>query len=201
MTDRTPNRGYSFPECDPPLVKDRSDIGFLRDLAQQVNSDATALDASIVDLIEKPDAARQAFAGNLLLTLSGGSSLEAIRTVPYDTTTYANPASMSDLTAGGLRIPVRGFYMFTSYVRCTNGGDLNLQVRHLRNGLARTEGRRFEGPSLPVDTTTETSMETSDVFQCNAGDLVRTQLKTHNASGTFAFEARLSGILILPLDV
>lgn len=199
MTDRTPNRGYSFPECDPPLVQDRSDIGFLRDLAQQVNTDATALDASIVDLIEKPDAARQAFAGNLVITKS--SLGNAVLTIPYSSTTYAQPASFSDLTAFGLRIPVRGFYAFTSYVRCTNAAATDLQVRHLRNGLARTEGRRFEGPSLPVDTVNETSMETMDVFPCNAGDLVRTQIKLSPADGTYAFEARLSGILLLPLDV
>lgn len=199
MTGRTPNRGYSFPECDPPLVKDRSDIGFLRDLAQQVNSDATALDASIVDLIEKPDAARQAFAGNLTIVKS--SIGDAVLSVPYNSTTYANPASFSDLTAFGLRTPTRGFYFFTSAVRTTNAGLCDLQVRHLRNGLARTEGRRFEGPGFTVDTTTETSMQTADLIQCNAGDLVRTQIKLSPIDGTYAFECRLSGILILPLDV
>lgn len=199
MTDRTPNRGYSFPECDPPLVKDRSDIGFLRDLAQQVNTDATALDLDIVDLIEKPDTARVAFAGNLVITKSSVGN--AILTIPYASTTYANPASMADLTAFGLRIPVRGFYMFTSYVRCTNAAATDMQIRHLRNGLARTEGRRFEGPAAICDTTTETSMTTHDIFQCNAGDLIRTQMKMSPADGTYAFEARLSGILILPLDV
>lgn len=199
MTDRTPNRGYSFPECDPPLVKDRSDIGFQRDLAQQVNSDTVAMDLQITDLIEKPDAARVAFAGNLVITKSSVGN--AILTIPYSSTTYASPASMADLTAFGLRIPVRGFYMFTSYVRCTNAAATDMQVRQLRNGLARTEGRRFEGPAAICDTTTETSMTTSDVFLCNAGDLVRTQIKLSPADGTYAFEARLSGILTLPLDV
>lgn len=199
MTGRTPNRGYSYPECDPPLVKDRSDIGFLRDLAQQVNTDAQALDDSIEALIERPAAARQAFAGNLVITKS--SLGDAVLTIPYNSTTYANPASFSDLTAFGLRIPERGYYLFTSAVRTTNAGVNDLQVRHLRNGLARTEGRRFEGPSFPTDTTLETSMETSDVFLCNAGDLVRTQIKLSPADGTYAFECRLSGIIVLPLDV
>lgn len=199
MTGRTPNQGYSYPECDPPLVKDRSDIGFLRDLAQQVNTDAVSMDADIVDLIEKPDAARMAFAGNLDITKSSVGN--AILTIPYSSTTYAQPASFSDLAAFGLRIPVRGFYMFTSYVRCTNGVATDMQVRHLRNGLARTEGRRFEGPAAITDTASETSMSTSDVFLCNARDLVRTQIKLSPANGTYAFEARLSAILCLPLDV
>lgn len=199
MTDRTLNRGYSYPECDPPLVMDRSDIGFLRDLATEVNSDANALDTRIVDLIEKPPAARQAFAGSLVITKS--SIGDAVLAIPYNSTTYANPASFSDLTAFGLRIPERGFYMFTSAVRTTTAGLCDLQVRHLRNGLARTEGRRFEGPGFTVDTALETSMQTSDVFSCNAGDLIRTQIKLSPANGTYAFECRLSGIQLLPLDV
>lgn len=199
MTDRTPNRGYPYPECDPPLVKDASDIGFLRDLAQSVNADANGLDDLIETLIERPPAARQAFAASLVITKS--SLGNAVLTIPYSSTTYANPASMSDLTAFGLRIPERGFYFFTSYVRCTTGGLTDLQVRHLRNGLARTEGRRFEGPSFTVDTAIETSMETADLIPCNAGDLIRTQIKLSPADGTYAFEARLSGILVLPLDV
>lgn len=199
MTGRTPNQGYSFPECDPPLVKDRSDIGFLRDLAQQVNTDGNTLDDKIETLIERPPAARQAFAASLTIVKS--SIGDAVLTIPYTTTTYANPASFSDLTAFGLRTPERGFYMFTSYVRTTTAGLCDLQVRHLRNGLARTEGRRFEGPGFTVDTAIETSMETSDVFPCNAGDLIRTQIKLSPVDGTYAFEARLSGILVLPLDV
>lgn len=199
MTDRTDNRGYSYPECDPPLVMDRSDIGFLRDLATEVNADAQALDDRIETLIERPAAARQAFAASLVIVKS--SIGDAVMTIPYSSTTYANPASFSDLAAFGLRIPERGFYMFTSYVRTTTAGLCDLQVRHLRNGLARTEGRRFEGPGFTVDTAIETSMQTSDVFPCNAGDLIRTQIKLSPVDGTYAFEARLSGILLLPLDV
>lgn len=199
MTNRTPNRGYPYPECDPPLVKDASDIGFLRDLAQSVNADANGLDDLIETLIERPPAARQAFAASLVITKS--SIGDAVLTIPYSSTTYANPASMSDLTAFGLRIPERGFYFLTSYVRTTTAGLCDLQVRHLRNGLARTEGRRFEGPGFTVDTAIETSMQTSDLIPCNAGDLIRTQIKLSPVDGTYAFEARLSGILVLPLDV
>jgi hypothetical protein len=35
VTDRT-DRGYPYPECDPPLTKDASDISQMRDLAQAV---------------------------------------------------------------------------------------------------------------------------------------------------------------------
>jgi hypothetical protein len=197
VTDRT-DRGYPYPECDPPLTKDASDISQMRDLAQAVNSDATAQDARMVQLIEKPDAVRVAFAASLVVTKS--SAGDAIFIIPYSSTTYAQPAAFADLTAFGLRVQERGYYWVTSTVRCTNAGLAGMQIRHLRNGLARTEGRRFEGPAWPV-IASESSMQTADLMYANAGDLIRTQVKMSLADGTYAFEARLAAIQILPLDI
>jgi hypothetical protein len=197
VTDRT-DRGYPYPECDPPLTKDASDISQMRDLAQAVNSDATAQDARMVQLIEKPDAVRVAYAASLVVTKS--SAGDAIFIIPYSSTTYAQPAAFADLTAFGLRVQERGYYWVTSTVRCTNAGLAGMQIRHLRNGLARTEGRRFEGPAWPV-IASESSMQTADLMYANAGDLIRTQVKMSPADGTYAFEARLAAIQILPLDI
>jgi hypothetical protein len=197
VTDRT-DRGYPYPECDPPLTKDASDISQMRDLAQAVNSDAAAQDARMVQLIEKPDAVRVAYAASLVVTKS--SAGDAIFIIPYSSTTYAQPAAFADLTAFGLRVQERGYYWVTSTVRCTNAGLAGMQIRHLRNGLARTEGRRFEGPAWPV-IASESSMQTADLMYANAGDLIRTQVKMSPADGTYAFEARLAAIQILPLDI
>jgi hypothetical protein len=201
VTDRTANRGYSFPECEPPLVKDRSDIGFLRDLATEVDTDASALSESIDDLIERADTVRLAFAG--AITVTNSSSGNAVFIIPYNSTTYAQPAAMADLTAFGVRIGERGYYMATSYVRCTTNGSAQQgpQVRHLRNGLARTEGRRFEGPAWTVTATTDASMATSDILYAESGDLIRTQVKTVIVNGSHTFEARLSVHQLLPLDL
>lgn len=198
MTNRT-TRGYSYPECDPPLVKDRSDIGFLRDLAQEVNTDMGALSTLVETLIEKPDAARVAFASNIVVTKS--SAGDAIFVIPYSSTTYAQPANFADLVGGGLRVRERGFYMITSFVRTTNAGLCSMQLRHLRNGVGFTEGRRFEGPSWPVTTGLDSSMTTSDIISCDVGNLLQTQVKMSPADGTYAFEARLSAIQVLPLDI
>jgi hypothetical protein len=197
VTDRT-DRGYPYPECDPPLTKDASDISQMRDLAQAVNSDAAAQDARMVQLIEKPDAVRVAYAASLVVTKS--SAGDAIFIIPYSSTTYAQPAAFADLTAFGLRVQERGYYWVTSTVRCTNAGLAGMQIRHLRNGLARTEGRRFEGPAWPV-IASESSMQTADLMYANSGDLIRTQVKMSPADGTYAFEARLAAIQILPLDI
>jgi hypothetical protein len=201
VTGRTQNRNYAFPECEPPLVKDRSDIGFMRDLAVEVDADAAALSASIDDLIERSDTVRIAFAGNI--TVTNSSAGNAVFIIPYDSLTYAQPAAMSDLTANGIRIQERGYYMVASYVRCTTNGSSQWgpQVRHLRNGLARTEGRRFEGPAWTTTSATDASMATSDILYAEAGDLIRTQVKTVLTNGAHTFEARMAAHQLLPLDL
>lgn len=199
MTDRTANRGYPFPECSPPLVKDRSDIGFMRDLAVEVDADAAALNERIQQLITRPDAVRLSFTASLVVTKS--SAGDAIFIIPYNLTTYAQPAAFADLTAFGLRVQERGWYLVTSYVQCTTAGAADMQVRHLRNGLARTEGRRFEGPAFPVDTAIDSSMQTMDLMFADAGDLIRTQVKMSPVDGTYAFAARIAAIQIYPLDI
>jgi hypothetical protein len=195
MVDRTDNRGYIYPECDPPLVKDRSDIDYLRELAVQINNDAARMDADLLEFIERPDAARIAYTGTVTTTGSGNGFYF---TVPYDTLTYDNTAGMVDLGANGIRVIERGWYLFTSSLRCTNGGSQGTSVRHLRNG--RDEARRLEGPSAPISASEE-NMATVDFIQCSAGDLVTTQGFQDGAGGTFTFEGRLSCIQLYKLDV
>lgn len=195
MVDRTDNRGYIYPECDPPLVKDRSDIDYLRELAVQINNDAARMDADLLEFIERPDAARIAYTGTVTTSGSGNGFYF---TVPYDTLTYDNTAGMVDLGANGIRVIERGWYLFTSSLRCTNGGSQGTSVRHLRNG--RDEARRLEGPSAAISASEE-NMATVDFIQCSAGDLVTTQGFQDGAGGTFTFEGRLSCIQLYKLDV
>lgn len=193
MVDRTPNRGYAYPECDPPLVKDRSDIRYLRDLAQSVNSDATVQDARILDILENPDTA--------MISMSSPVT-GPIFTVPYDFSSW-DEGGVVDLGANGIRVVERGFYYFTSTVRCTNGGQLAVMCRHLRNGLSYQEGRRFEGPGRTV-VGNESSMSVADTLYLKSGDLVQTQVKFDSSVvgiGPFTFECRLSMIQMLKLDV
>lgn len=195
MVDRTDNRGYIYPECDPPLVKDRSDIDYLREFAVQVNNDAATLDSRLLEFIERPDAARIAFTGAIATSGSGNGFYFR---VPYDVTTYDNTSGSVDLTANGIRVLDRGWYAFTSSLRCTNGLEQFMCVRHLRNG--NDEGRRVEGPSIPINGNEE-NMTTMDMMQCEAGDLVTTQGFVAGVAGSFTFEGRLSMFQLYKLDV
>lgn len=196
MTARTDNRGYSYPECQPPLVKDRSDIGFLRDLAEQVNADAGLIEFTLQEFLEKPDAARIAFGGAINTTTT---STDFTGRVPYDTVTYDNTPGSTDLGANALRPIEKGWYLFTSTLRCTNGGNQFMMLRHLRNGRAGTV-RRFEGPSFPINGNEE-NMACSDILEMQPGDSVLTQFLTSGTGGSYTFEGRLTMIQLYKLDV
>lgn len=197
MANRTDNRLYPYPECDPPLVKDRSDIDYMRELAEAVNTDATALDARLVDFVEKRDAARIAFASTVTTT---GAAAGTTFTIPYSSVTYDNTAGSTDLGAFALKPLERGWYMFVSTVRCTNGGAQSLVIRNRQNGSSLAVGRRFEGPA-DVITGSESSMECSDIFLCQVGDTIQTQAKVSGAAGSFTYEARLTMMQLFKLDV
>lgn len=195
MVKRTLNRGYIYPECDPPLVKDRSDIDYIRALAGEVNSDANGMDFTLQEFLEKPDAARISFTG-VIATTGSGSGFQF--TVPYDSITYDNSTGSTDLGSFALRPAERGWYMFTTMVRSVDGGEQNTQVRHLRNGLS--EGRGFDSQSIPI-TATEENTSTVDLMLCSAGDLVISRVLVAGAAASITYECRLTMIQLRKLDV
>lgn len=198
MADRTANRRYIYPECDPPLVKDRSDIRYLQSLAGEVNSDANGMSNRISEFLERPDAARIIFGG--VIAVPGTGSNGVIFRMPYNSASWDNTPGSIDLSAQGLRVRERGIYMFVSVVRNVTGGEQATMIRHVRNGLTYQEGRRLEGPAGLIGPV-ETNMTTSDVMICQAGDLIQTQVKVIDGGVNMTMEARLAMVQLVKLDV
>lgn len=197
MTSVTENRGYPYPECDPPEVKDSSDIRDLYDLAVAVNDDAAAQEAKLIDFVEKPDSARMSFAGNQTVPAAVGTDFLYI--IPYNTVTYDNTTGMAVIAVQGMRVLERGFYLATSVARMTGAIGAALGVAHIVDGSL--SGRRFEGPSGDISATGDCSMTTTDVLYLNVGDIVQTYVRTIAGPGTYPIEGRLSLHQILKLDV
>lgn len=200
MVSITTNRGYPYPECSPPLVKDWSDIGQIRDLAEAVDADAEIMDTRLEEYLEKPDAIRLSWAANVV----GIGSIQAFN-VPYDTITYDNTPGSVDLTAGAVVVRERGLYLCTSYVRGIGGvgNDIGLEVAHAHNGVIGVSfpGRRFEGIAGAIAATSEQSMTTTDAIMCFAGDTLQTQARFSGVLATsIAFEARLSVVQLYRQD-
>lgn len=196
MTKRTANRLYVYPECNPPLVRDRSDIDFMHQLAVEINNDAATLEFDLQELIEKPDCARISFAGTVTTT---GAANGTQFNVPYDTITFDNTTGSTDITSNALRPLQRGWYFVASTVRCTDGGEQQMVINHRRNSRTYQDGRRYEGPSQPI-TANEENMSRVDIMSANAGDLIQSQVKVSGVGGTFTFEARLAMFQLINLD-
>lgn len=195
MTSITPLRGYPYPECDPPLVKDASDIADLRDLALAVDVDAEAQETKIEEFWERPDAARISFSGSITNT---GAATGFVFIFPFDTVVFDNTAGSTSVSANALRPRERGWYMINSHIRCSNGGNQETLVRHIRNSTAA--GRHYEGPAFPINTGEE-NMTCMDILYLDAFDTVRTQVRQSGLGGLFTYSGTLSMVQLLKLDV
>lgn len=193
MTSITPLRGYPFPECDPPLVKDASDIADLRDLALAIDTDASAQEDKIEDFWERPDTAQISFSGSITMSTS-----PHIKIMPFDTVVFDNTSGSTAISSNALRPRERGWYLINSHIRCANGGLLGTLVRHIRNSTS--EGRQFEGPSFAINTGEE-NMTCMDVLYMDAFDTIRTQFRQDGLTGTFTYSGTLSMVQLLKLDV
>lgn len=202
--DTTDLRGYPFPQCQPPLVKDASDIAQLRDLALAIDADAQARSNEILEFWEKPDAAGMtSSATNFPFPFLTATHTQFI--VPYDTVSFDNSGtgSLTDVPRNGFVTRERGWYVFTAMVRILGnpGAFTQLGVRFLRANQATGEGRHYEGAGEYLGT--ELAYNAMEIIPCNAGDLVQTQMTfgpTGN-SGTVNLGVRSGMLQIRKLDV
>lgn len=128
--DKTINRGYPYPECDPPLTKDASDIAHLRDLAMAVDADVQAVYSRAEDVSIRPDAARMSMVNTLAGTANTVIPFFDSRT--FDTTTGN---AMTDTANGVMRLVEPGWYHVGFWAMFTAVPFLGLRGRFLRSGV------------------------------------------------------------------
>lgn len=134
--DETINFGFPYPECEPPLVKDASDIIQLKNLADAVDAEVQEIfDLASQQLIH-PDSCRMAMTAPVAVALGTRQTQ-----IFYDTFNFDNtPAQqMSDETAGAIRILEAGWYMIGHHVlaqRSPGPGTMPTSLRFIKNGLA-----------------------------------------------------------------
>lgn len=142
--DQTENRGYPYPQCEPPLTKDASDIAHLRDLAVAVNDDMNAVYNRAADALVRPDAARMAT--SLAIADTVNEFVPFLDSRSFDTTGPAN--YMTPLAEGQLRLVEPGWYEIGCYVTLTSATYLGARVAFLRSGTQGSWSTQCEiGPS------------------------------------------------------
>lgn len=130
--DQTPNRGYPFPECEPPLVKDASDIIQFRGLAEAVNDDVQAEYDRSDDVLIRPDGVRMSMSAFVAVTAA--SEIPFYDTMTFDTT----GGSMATTLLGVITIVQPGWYMVGTWVDATAAVFQGLRCRFIQNGAPAT---------------------------------------------------------------
>ena len=136
--DTTENLGLPYPQCDPPLVKDASDIEQMRDLAEAIDTAVGVFANEIQEQLVRPPACR-------MLNLVAYVSTLADNTIPMDAQSFDNTpgSTMLDAVAGVIRIPVDGWSLCGNWVRSTVATDVQTRSRFIVNGDPATN---FQGP-------------------------------------------------------
>lgn len=172
------SRGYPYPECEPPLVKDVSDLpAQLKALAEAIDTDLTSLDNERL-LTSRPPAARM---------LESPAMPWAVPSVDitYNTMEFDNTfGDMADTAAGGIRITSTGWYYLGTYsvVIIAAGTEINARTLFLRNGTPLTPAGE---PARLVTATAEDPYLSTTVL-LNEGDLIRTRIQ-HSGPGATAY--------------
>jgi hypothetical protein len=171
MMDATP-LGFPYPECDPPRVKDLSDIAQLQALAEAVDVVVQQVSDDLTDQLISPRAAR--------MREAAPSAWPAGTANPnLDTVVFAS-ADMGDTAAGGIRITRSGWYLVGTYalVIIPTSVDINARAIILRNGSAITApgdpSRRVSG--------TAADLYLSTTVELNEGDLIKLRVSSGGAA-------------------
>lgn len=145
-----------FPECDPPLTKDASDIIQFKDLAEATDTAVQALSDEITDTLTAPDCVMMTGGSNT----AGNDVTHALSVVLFDT------ANMGDTVADRIVIRQDGWYKIGGYVSMSTavGTSNGMRVEPLLNGDPFTS-RQGTGWSLIAEYT-----GWSDVGFFRAGD-------------------------------
>jgi hypothetical protein len=154
-----------FPECDPPLTKDASDIEQFRDLAEATDAAVEELSDLLTDTLTAPDSVRMDGGQNA----AGSDIIHALNGfVHWDT------AGMADTVADRIVIRQDGWYMFggTVYMSTAANSSNGMRVDPLLNGAPFTSR---QGPGFSVITE---YVNWADMAFFRAGDQLH--LMTHH---------------------
>jgi len=172
----TINYGIPYPECDPPLRKDASDIADFRDLAEAVDNALDVIYAEANEFVFAPDTVR----------LATGAAVAAVgqNLIPfYNVNSFSNDPNMADLTNGVIRIVEPGRYWVGAYASLVALGMASPRIRFLLNGASVSN---FQTPGIVIDANTATCQSAAVLSVTQPNAALGTQVR-HSASAALAY--------------
>ena len=169
--DTTP-LGLPYPECDPPRVKDLSDAGQIRALAEAADGIVQTISNDLTAELISPRGAR--------MRESVATAWPAGTANPNLNQTIFASAGMGDTTAGGIRITKTAWYLvgMFSLVLAGSGTEVSARPNILRNGSNMVS----YGDVGQQVTATAGDVYVSTTVLLNAGDLLKVRIATNGAA-------------------
>lgn len=176
--DQTECLGLPYPECDPPLVKDASDIEQFRDLAEATDAAVQAFDDQLTDTLTAPPSA----------AATGGSNTAGTEVNQFYSVLEFDTGGLWDSVLDGFVIQEDGWYMVGGSVRMGGfGATEELRVDPLKNG---DPWSNRQGPGFLVAGSEDVNW--TDVGFFRAGDLLNTRTAhTGNPVTVATYSARM----------
>lgn len=178
--DQTLNRGYPYPECDPPLTKDASDIADLFNLAQAVAEDVQAIYDRSDDVLIRPDSCRRTMTG----TVTEQQTFPVFTTTTWDST----GGTMSTGTHGGILLVEPGWYLVGGNVQLSSTVFQGIRIAFVLDGVLNSS---FGPQADIVGTNVQNAAHGVWVFAENPDTLLTMWLRDGAASPAGSYAASI----------
>lgn len=125
--------GFPYPECDPPLVKDSSQIAQMRLLAEDIDQEVQRVVNDVNDALVRPPNTRQSIA--VLPVVTTDNLVTPFFDTAVFTVNWGAPTSVS--TLGGILVQKGGWYLVGCHALVSSATATVLpMVRLTVNGVA-----------------------------------------------------------------
>jgi len=164
--NQTDHYGFPYPECDPPLVKDASDIHQFADFALAVDSEVERIDNEANDALVSPD-------GAVLLRVGAAVAFNDGDTLTYTNVDYDNTGgAVPSLADSRMTVRQSGFYYVAGFAMSTSANSVMGLVFQI-NGMAGVRHNQASNGSALI--TAQVSCQ--EVMRLEAGDFVSMQFR------------------------
>lgn len=173
----TETYGFPYPECDPPLVKDASQISHMAILANRIDAEVQRVDTLAEKSVTNPAAARlrinpavNTTAVQVMPTFVGGS-------VVFNNANWTAPVVQS----GGLRVPEDAWFLVGCHAETTSAVSMQVNVRLTLNGSPASS---WSNPGFLYAGTSHLTALAAVPLQLTTGNILNMEIKHSAAAGT-----------------
>lgn len=186
---QTPNYAIPYPECDPPLRKDTSNVIQLRDLAMGIDTALSGLYDDAANAVFTPDACRMSMTAAVATT--GQNVTPFLNSNSFDNT----PGEVMANTASGLiNLVEPGRYWIGAYALLNSATELSARMRFLFDGTPVTN---FQSPAA-IYSSPNAYCYANAVLAVNAPTQLQVAIR-HSASAalSWTYQARMWAVQML----